>query len=335
MTSTSTRWSATRRRRPGVLLAAFAAVGLAAAPADAAVDDHAPQDLQTRCTGEAPPVTVPNDLFVPAGQTCLLDGTVVQGDVAVRAGASLILQNDADVEGNLMVRTDGYVEATEATVQGTSQLRGAFGAYTDEAVLDGVDVRNSGFFFADDSELGDYRSRDSETDLQSVWVEGDVDTRGDQMSDLHDTVVTGRLSVRDAELGSVICASEVDGATEVRGSGGLVQIGGSAPQEDCGTNVFGDDLSLHANSTTDGTHVSNAIVRGSLACTGNDPAPIGVDNRIRGGATGQCADLPAPAGHQTGTFAETDRAGDTQARIKERSAQAREQAELLGTATIG
>lgn len=168
-----------------------------------------------------------------------------------------------------------------------------------------------------------------------MWVEGDVDTRGDLMSDLDDTVVTGGLTVQGAELGSVICSSEIDGTAEFPNNSGVVQIGGDDPSADCGTNVFGNDLVLRGNDTADGTHVSNAIIRGDLVCTGNTPAPVGVDNRVRGEATGQCSDLQPASGLKMGAHDEAHRTADTDAKIKERSAHARQHAALLGTASLG
>lgn len=322
------------RRR--ALLAMAGVAGLAAGPATASVADVGTTDLETWCTGVAGPVTVPSDLVVPAGETCLLDGTVIQGDADVRRGASLITDNGAVLEGDLLVRREAYLEVIDGTVQGETQLRQAFGGYAEGSSLGAVDVRNSGFFHASDSDLEDHLSRNSETALESVRVSGGVDARGDLMSDLQDTVVTGDLTVQRAELGSLICNSEIDGTADVRTSNGVVQVGGDSPYADCGTNVFGTDLALRANSTEGGTTVSDAIIRGDLVCATNEPAPVGGGNRVRGEATGQCADLqPGDGGPRLGASTQADRHGETVATIQERSVAARQQAHAVGSANLG
>lgn len=328
------------RRWRRIVLALGGTLALAAGPAQASVadlstSDVASTDLVTLCTGTAGAVTVPTDLRVPADQTCVLVGTTVQGDVDVRPGANLIVQDGAVLEGDVQVRVNAYLEVVDGTVQGQTQLRQSWGAYADASDLQDVDVRNSGFFYAVDSELTGHLSRNSETSLESTWVRGDVNAQGDNLTDLTDSVVTGGLTVAQAENGSVICTSEIDGDSTIRNNGGVIQIGGQAPFADCGTNVFGADLTLRANNTTE-TSMWGAIVRGDLACTGNNPAPIGDDNRVRGAATGQCSDLqPAPGLTQRSAQALGDRSAETYEAIVSRSAQARQDAAEAGPAGIG
>lgn len=318
------------------ILAITGVVGLAAGPAMTSVADVGTTQLETWCTGVAGPVTVPSNLVVPAGETCLLEGTVIQGDVDVRQGANLITDNGAVLEGDLLVRREAYLELIDGTVQGQTDFRQAFGGLAEGSSLGAVDVRNSGFFHAYDSNLEDHLSRHSETALESVWVAGGVDVRGDLMSDLQDTVVTGDLTVRQAELGSLICNSEIDGAAEILNSNGVVQVGGESPYADCGINVFGSSLDLRANNAEEGTTISHAIIRGDLVCAHNDPAPVGGDNRVRGDATGQCADLqPGDDGLRIGLLGQADRRGDTAAAIEVRSVAAREHAHAVGPAGLG
>lgn len=321
--------------RRAALGAVAAAALVASAPALSAAAGLTTQGgLETRCTGTAGPVTVPSNLVVPAGQTCFLQGTVVQGDVVVRAGANLIAEDGASIEGDVVVRADGYVEILDGSVAGQTQLRQAFGGYGEGSSLAGVDVRNSGFFYAVDTTQGDYNAVNSETSLESAWVSGDITTRGGLLTDVHDTVVEGRLTVRDAELGSLLCASEFDDRAVVRGSGGVVQVGDGV-YDGCDGNVFASGLTLRDNVTEEGTHVGDNVIRGDLACTGNEPAPVGEGNRVRGAATGQCAELePAMA---TSRFAPSgqDRSADTERQIEARSADAREAAIEMGPAGIG
>lgn len=322
--------------RRAALGAVAAAALVATAPALSSAVGTTTQGggLETRCTGTAGPVTVPGDLVVPAGQTCFLQGTVIQGDVDVRAGASLVADDGARLEADVLVRADAYVEVIDGTVLGQTNLRQAFGAYAEGSSLAAVDVRNSGFFYTLGVTQSDYTAVNSETSLESSWVAGDVTTRGGLLTDVHDSVVEGRLTVREAELGSLLCASEFDDRAVVRDSGGVVQVGGGV-YDGCDGNVFADALTLQGNVTDEGTHVADNVIRGTLACTGNDPAPVGEGNRVRGQATGQCADLqPAMTGSRFAPQGE-ERTAATERQIEQRSAEAREAAQRIGPAGIG
>jgi hypothetical protein len=57
---------------------------LAAAP-------RAGADLVTYCVGTGGAVTVPNDLYVPTGESCALTGTTITGNVSVAASANLVV----------------------------------------------------------------------------------------------------------------------------------------------------------------------------------------------------------------------------------------------------
>ena len=92
-----------RKSITGVLaIAGVAAAGMLTATSASA-------DLVTRCSGTAGDVTVPGDLVVPAGQTCDLTGTTVDGDVRVRAGADLIGE-DVTVTGDIVGAADAYLD---------------------------------------------------------------------------------------------------------------------------------------------------------------------------------------------------------------------------------
>lgn len=328
--------------QPGRRAAALAAVAagalvVAAVPAVATAGSSSsePAGLVTLCSGVAGPVVVPGDLRVPAGESCVLDGTAVQGDVDVRAGANLVLEADASVAGDVLVRGDAYLEISSGAVAGESQFRQAFGGYFSQATLNAVDARNSGFVYAVDSQQGDQLSINTETTLESVWVEGEVDTRGGVLTDVTDTVITGSLSIRDSEAGTMICGSEVDGAALVAGSqDGIVQLG-AGPQADCDLNVFGADVELNDNSTAAGTHIGGNVVRGDLACSNNDPEPAGADNRVRGQGTGQCAELePADDTGARRSSLGADHRAATEQLIDARSHEAREHATAIGEADL-
>jgi hypothetical protein len=267
-----------------VAAANLVAVGLVAAPSQA-------QDVSL-CSGTAENFTIAGDLAVPAGASCNLINVTVTGDVVVRADANLAL-DASTVGGDLTIRSNGFVAATESTVQGTTALRQAFGLATDHAELGGLDARNSEFVFSEATRHGEVFSRNGQTVILAGWVEGDLRTNGDLLTDVDDTVVTGGFTVNQAETGTVICRSEIDGETVLRNSGGLIQLGDEAPVLGCEFNVFADRVVLRDNAAQ--IRISDNVIRGDLVCTGNDPVPTGADNRLRGRGIGDCADL-APVG---------------------------------------
>lgn len=100
--------------RSKILLAAFiAASGLAAAPAWAE---------RATCIGYVDDYDI-DDLVVPPGERCVLDGTEVRGNVRVEEGAALEVRG-ARIAGNLWADGAERVElASDSTVRGNVQLR--------------------------------------------------------------------------------------------------------------------------------------------------------------------------------------------------------------------
>jgi hypothetical protein len=271
-----------------IALAALAAGALAGAgPAGAA--------LVTSCTGTAADVTVPGDLFVPAGESCELTNVTITGNTTVRAGADLLL-TDSTLAGTLTVQGDGFADLDHTTVAGASRLAGAFGLFSADSTLTGnLTATDSGFAYGlRTSYGGSVRSTNGETFVESSRIARNLATTGDNLTDLADTVVAGTVTVADTELGSVVCSSEIDGDASFSGAtaAGVVQVGAEAPDSNCAFNVFGAGLTLTGNRAP--ITINGNVVRGVLACTDNDPAPTGSGNRLRGGGTGQCADLGAP-----------------------------------------
>jgi hypothetical protein len=279
-----------RHQRAGVIGAVLAAVAAsvvaAAGPARA--------DLVTSCTGTASGVTVPGDLFVPAGQSCELTDVTVTGNTTVRADANLILTTST-LSGTLVVQANGFADLTGTSVGGATRLNNAFGIYAQGGTIAGnVTVAGAGFSYGTGTSYGgSITSTSGETYLRSARVGRNVSTSGDLLTDVYDSVVGGTVTVAGAALGSVVCTSEIDGDVAVSGAaaGGVVQIGAAAPVADCGYVVFGGALSLTGNHAP--AVLSDSVVRGALSCVDNDAAPAGGGNRLRGGATGQCADLAA------------------------------------------
>jgi hypothetical protein len=317
-----------------VAIANLLAVGVAAAPSQAW--------SASLCNGTAEGIRISGDLVVPTGASCSLIDSTVTGDVLVGTDASLSL-DASTVRGDLTVRTGGFVAAIGSGVRGRTTLREAFGASVEDSELRGrVDVRDSGFFFSDGTTHRSHvSSRAGQTVILSGRVSGHVRTDQDLLTDLRDTVITGRLSVRGAALGSVVCRSEIDGEVELRDSGDLIQLGDSAPVADCEFNVFGDDLEIRDNLAE--VRVSDNVIRDDLVCTGNQVTPTGADNRLRGEAVGQCADLmpaEAAAGPALRGSAAADsrtaesRIAELRRQIETRSAAAAAAAAEAGPATL-
>jgi hypothetical protein len=301
----------------GVVLAAVAASVVAAAgPANA--------DLVTSCTGTAAGVTIPGDLVVPGGQSCELTDVTVTGSTTVRADANLILTTST-LSGTLVVQSNGFADLTSTAVGGATRLNNAFGLYAQGGTVAGtVTVTGSGFSYGTGTSYGaNITSTGGETYLRSARVSRNVSTSGDLLTDVYDSVVGGAVTVAGARLGSVLCTSEIDGDVAVSGAadGGVVQLGAAVPVAGCGYVVFGGALSLTGNHAP--AVLSDSVVRGALSCVDNDAAPTGAGNRLRAGATGQCADLaavpdptvptgpPATPGTSTSSAGKSTAAADT------------------------
>ena len=219
----------------------------------------------------------------------------INGHTTVRVGANLVL-HASTLNGNLVVQADGFVNAVGTSVAGATRLNTAFGVFTENSTLGGNAVVNGpGFFFSLGSALQGVTSTNGETFLESARLARGLSTTGDLFTDVFDSVIRGAVNISGASLGSIICVSEVDGNASVSasagGEGGVVQIGAAAPLAGCGFNVFAANVAMTDN--TGPSFVSDNVIRGTLACTGNTPATVGSSDRIRGGATGQCAPVPA------------------------------------------
>jgi hypothetical protein len=311
-----------------VAVANLAAVGLAAAPSQA--------QAVSLCSGTAEGFTIAGDLAVPAGASCSLVNSTVTGNVVVRTDANLSL-DASTIRGDLVVRSNGFVGSTGSSVVGVTRLRQAFGVAIEDSELGGgVDARESGFFFSDGTTHGArVVSASGQTVILSGWVEGDVRTNVDLLTDLRDTVVTGAMNVNEAELGSVICESEIDGNVVLRNSGELIQLGGQAPTTDCAFNVFGGALTLQGNDAD--IRISDNVIRGNLTCTGNAAAPTGADNRLRGQGVDQCAELAPAAGPALsgfGAMAGASRLAGVERQIETRSTETANEVAEVGPANL-
>lgn len=314
----------------GTIIVAGVALAATALPASA--------DLVTRCVGTGGAVTVPGDLVVPAGESCTLTGTTVEGKVRVNAGADLVVV-DAMFNGAVVVAPDAYFDATTSAVSGTVTSRG-FGIYLDRSTV-GEHIRGraaadaSSFTYLYNSSIaGQVDARSGELLVDSSQVMGSVRGLGTVFVDIKNSTLADTLVVTNNAEGATVCASEVDLKAQFTGNAG-VQIGEGDLLSSCtdGVNYFGGNVRISDNSV--GVTMSNNIVRGDLSGTGNDPAPVGENNRVRGTSTGQFADLEAaPQAMARKMAVPADRAEDARATVEQRRSAAIEQAAAAGPAQL-
>ncbi|MCG5456566.1 hypothetical protein PSH03_001467 [Micromonospora sp. PSH03] len=312
---------------PGRTVAKLATVSAVIAASVLAVAPTAHADLVTHCIGTGGAVTVPNDLLVPAGESCALTGTTITGNVTVAAGGNLVVTGGR-VSGEVRVAADGYLDATETTVDGQVVLAaGGYGIFLKDARTGTVTVRPKGsttidsFLFAEASTVtGHVNVGAGEVRLdRGTQVQRNLSSTGTYYTDLHDSFVDGTLSVLNSATGSVVCGSAVQGRATFAGNLGGVQLGPNGALDSCASGGYwGGDVSV--TSTTGGVTVDDNIINGQLAVTSNDPAAqVAANNRIRGGVTG---DQAATTTNRSARVAGPDRedAGDQRAEVRRTSA---------------
>ncbi len=259
-------------------------------------------DLTTRCDGEGGAVTIPTDLIVPAGKTCLLTGTVIQGDVRVGAGADLIAE-DVTIEGAVRVNGNAYFETFDTSVSGQVTMRGAFGSYLTTSDL-GSDVNarpgggydSAGFVLAEEVDsMGRVVVDTGELLLETSDVAGDVIVRDSLYADVYDTFIDGELRSLRNEQGSVVCSSVIQGEARFVDNMLSVQLGGDGPLVECdGSSYWGSDVRVIG--TTGGVFLDDNIANGDVILRNNDPiAQIGTGNMVRGDVIGDFEAAPSMA----------------------------------------
>lgn len=296
--------------------------------------------LTTYCDGDASDVTVPGNLVVAKGDSCVLDGVTINGEVQVKAGADLLM-TDSSVSDRVVVASDGYFDATGTEVAGNLTSKGGYGVYLDESSVGGsytgraVDGADPFLYSYDSSIGGKLTVEQGLVHLQTVTVGGAVSSDNATYTDILDSTLSRGLTVSANAEGTSLCGSEVDGAATFTGSTG-VQLGTGGGLVDCEDgNYFGSDVTVSDN--TDGVDVSGNIIRGALTGEGNAPAPTGADNRVRGEAGGQFTDL-APAAQKAQAFAATAdpeaHADELDSQRADRRAAAEQKAEEAGPANL-
>nr|WP_221381694.1 hypothetical protein [Actinoplanes polyasparticus] len=319
------------RKRLSLVVAAGVLAGLTpAVPASAA--------LVTHCIGTGGAVTVPNDLYVPAGESCSLTGTIVTGNVSVAAGGNLVVAG-GKFSGDVRIAGNGYFDASDTEVTGPVVLAaGGYGVYLRDAATGAVTVRAKGattvdsFLFTESATVtGSVNVQAGEVRLdKNTSVTGNVTSTGTYYTDVHDSFVDGTLSVLNSGTGSVVCGSSIRGKATFAGNLGAVQLGPNGPLDSCASGGFwGKDVSV--TSTTGGVTIDDNIIDGALTATGNTPAAqIADNNRIRRGVV---TDPPAAAARSAARPAAQPRTDDT-AKADERRTDAVQEAVAAGPADL-
>ncbi|MCO1597037.1 hypothetical protein M8C17_17925 [Micromonospora sp. RHAY321] len=313
---------------PRRTLAKLATVTAVVASSVLAVAPSAHADLVTYCIGTGGAVTVPNDLYVPAGESCALTGTTITGNVSVAAGGNLVVSGGT-ISGEVRIATDGYLDATNTTVGGQVVLAaGGYGAFLNGARTGNVTVRPKGtstidsFLFVEESTIvGTVTAGAGEVRLdRGTQVERNLNTTGTYYTDVHDSFVDGTLSVLNSATGSVVCGSAVRGQATFAGNLGAVQLGPNGTLDSCASGGYwGRDVSI--TSTTGGVTVDDNIIDGKLTVTSNNPAAqVAANNRIRGGVIGDQAAASTNRSAQVASAPEREGAGDERAETRRTSA---------------
>ncbi|MFE9245438.1 hypothetical protein [Nocardiopsis sp. NPDC006938] len=275
---------------------AIGGVTLMAAPAQA--------DLVTLCSGHGGAVTLPTDLKVPAGASCFLDGTVIQGKVTVEGDANLHIIG-GQIDGTVTVSNGGYFDASDTEVGGDVVNSGSYGTYLEDgtsvsglsaAAAEGAD--NDGFVFVVDSSASSVSASVGEVYVSGSRL-GGVSAEGVEYVDIFDSVVRGDLSVTDAGSGGVLVDSEVIGDATYTGGNGPVAVGAGATEGFASSlNYIDGDLTV--TGVSGGVYIDNNIVGGTLTASDNSPtAQVGDNNRVRGGIVTQEVALRALAAEVT------------------------------------
>ena len=324
--------------RRSVTLAAATAAAVTAAVLGAA--PAASAGLVTHCVGTGGAVTVPNDLYVPPGESCALTGTIITGNVSVAAGANLVVDGGR-VDGQIEVAQDGYLDARDSTVRGEVVVAtGGYGVYLSGSGSGPVSVRPKGsstidtFLFVDGSTVtGSVNASAGEVRVdKGSTVTGSLNTTGTYYTDLHDSFVDGALSVLNSATGSVVCGSAVAGRSTFAGNVGGVQVGPNGTLDSCASGgYFGADLSI--TNSTGGVTLDDNIINGALTVQRNNPAArVAASNRIRGGVVGDPGAASSAAA--TRQAAGADRDGGGQRRAERRHDAAVGEASAAGAARL-
>ncbi|GAB2788057.1 hypothetical protein [Amycolatopsis magusensis] len=321
----------------------LAALTLAAASSSlglVALATPASAGFVTFCEGSGGAVTVPGELRVATGKSCVLDGTRVTGSVTVEPGANLVVTGGT-FDGGVAVQDDGFFDAQATKIAGDLVLTDAYGTFVSGGPVGGnvkvsaaAHPERSTYAFLSGAEVaGDVTSTVGEVYAENSEFAKSVTGTGVSYLDLTNSVIGANLSVTGATLGSVFCGGEVYGNATYTGNSHTLQIGADGPVIACAqASYWGGNVTISDNTAD--VRVSNNIIRGNLAGTGNAPAPTGADNRVRGTVSGQFENLSASASGFAARSAAVSPEAEAQAKVDQRRSAAENAAAVAGPAQL-
>jgi hypothetical protein len=247
-----------------IILAALALTGLSVGTPAAHADDF-------QCVGVLGPIIVDN-VIVPSGAECVLDGTQVLGNVKTQPGGNLFMFG-ATVHGNVQVNAGSTAAASSSRIDGDYQCDGCFSQDLFLSPLGG----NFQVTGADDHAF-----------IVASGVAGDVEI-------VDSGSVEGLLAVEESIIGGNVKFEKNAGSMVIHENeiGGELQIfeNNIVPRFQIGQfteNQVGGNMQIFKNQGP--SEVSGNIVRENLQCKENMPPPVGGGN-VAERKEDQCAAL--------------------------------------------
>lgn len=162
-----------------------------------------------RCTGTIVDVTVDN-VVVPAGSSCVLEGTRVRGNVLVQQNASL-RADGADIRGSIQAdNADEVITEDDTFVGGSIQVKARADIRIEETTINGnLQVEGDG----------------AELETNAVVIGGNLQLKQTEGGRIEDTLVRGDVQLEENDGEVAAEDNSVDGNMQVfKNVGGVVLV---------------------------------------------------------------------------------------------------------------
>jgi hypothetical protein len=223
------------------------------------------------------PVVVDN-VIVPTGTICVLEGTQVRGNVLAQPSSALFIDG-ANVRGNVEVKEDAHTGAFDSTIGGSYKCDLCFFEDVVESRVGGsvqiVGAQDGDFV------IGNVIGGNVEIVASSAGAFGFI---------IAGNEVGGSVIFVKNAGPTVIADNAIAGELQIFENG----VAGTCPPENCGEpvengtfsgNTVGGNMQVFENRGP--TEISGNQVRQSLQCEENEPPPTGGGNTARE-KEGQC-----------------------------------------------
>lgn len=276
------------------LTAGFA---LTAVPASATQETEACHGLDNQSSVD--------NIVVKSGESCYLNGSWVRGNITVEDGGSLYTDG-VRIMGTMKVGTDAAFSATRTTVVGGVHAKGALLDLQNSKVIG--PMHRSGestigipatTYLEGSRVVGYFASKGGINYLQDSEVYSSVYAYDGDYTDIYNSYVGNRTSVRGMENGATVCGGVLNGAVQFYDNSLQVDVGPTADRGLCdGTTkinsgaIFSGNANLQISDTTFASYVTGSD---------NAPAPVIGDGVTAASATRQFEGLIAkPAAPEEG-----------------------------------